>query len=219
MAGRSSTATRLLVLGAVSLFEPVNGYQIRRELMSWEVDRWAHINPGSIYSMLTTLAKEGHVDLHQVRDGNREVAVYTTTEAGRDELATLFGQAMETVEVLDPLPLHTALSMCSMFARDTVRRHLQRRLRLLDDCLRTSAEDRDAYASGGVPPHVVRLVDLSTATWAAERNWIAEVLAEIEAGGFVAFAGEPADWRPDPDDPGWQMAVDRERYRALLGLV
>ncbi len=42
----AATETRLLVLGAVSLFEPVNGYQIRRELMSWEVDRWAHINPG-----------------------------------------------------------------------------------------------------------------------------------------------------------------------------
>jgi DNA-binding PadR family transcriptional regulator len=219
MAGRSSTATRLLVLGAVSLFEPVNGYQIRRELMSWEVDRWAHINPGSIYSMLTTLTKEGHVALHQVRDGNREVAVYTTTGAGRDQLATLFGHAMETVEVLDPLPLHTALSMCSMFPRDTVRRHLQRRIRALDDSLRTSAEERDAYAGGGVPPHVVRLVDLSLATMAAERDWLVGVHAEIEAGGYVAFAGEPADWRPDPDDPGWQMAADRERYRGLLGLV
>jgi DNA-binding PadR family transcriptional regulator len=219
MAGRSSTATRLLVLGAVSLFEPVNGYQIRRELMSWEVDRWAHINPGSIYSMLTTLAKEGHVEQHQVRDGQREVAVYTTTEAGRDELATLFAHAMETVEALDPLPLHTALSMCSMFPRATVRRHLAGRLRVLDECLRTSGEKREAYAAGGVPPHVVRLVDLSLATWTAERHWIAEVLEEIEAGGFVAFAGEPADWRPAPDDPGWQMAADRERYRGLLGLV
>jgi DNA-binding PadR family transcriptional regulator len=218
MAGRSSTATRLLVLGAVSLFEPVNGYQIRRELMSWEVDRWAHINPGSIYSMLTTLAREGHVEQHQVRDGNRDVAVYTTTEAGRDELASLFGSAMETVEVLDPLPLHTAVSMCSMFPRETVRGHLERRLRVLDGSLRTSAEERDAYASRNVPPHVVRLVDLSLATWTAERDWLAEVLGEIEAGGFVAFAGEPADWRPDPDDPGWQMAADRERYRAILGL-
>ena len=42
----AATETRLLVLGAVSLSEPVNGYQIRRELMSWEVNRWAHINPG-----------------------------------------------------------------------------------------------------------------------------------------------------------------------------
>ena len=219
MAGRSSTATRLLVLGAVSLFEPVNGYQIRRELMSWEVDRWAHINPGSIYSMLTTLAKEGHVDLHQVRDGNREIAVYTTTGAGRDELATLFGHAMETVEALDPLPLHTALSMCTMFPRATVRRHLERRVRVLDGSLRTSREERDAYSAAAVPPHVVRLLDLSLATLTAERDWLVEVLAEIEAGGFVAFADEPADWRPDPDDPGWQMAADQDRYRSLLGLA
>ena len=36
----------MLLLGAVALFEPVNGYQIRRELLSWQVDRWAHTNPG-----------------------------------------------------------------------------------------------------------------------------------------------------------------------------
>ncbi|MDQ4113433.1 MAG: PadR family transcriptional regulator, partial [Actinomycetota bacterium] len=35
----------MLLLGAVALFEPVNGYQIRRELMSWHVDQWANINP------------------------------------------------------------------------------------------------------------------------------------------------------------------------------
>src|SRR6478609_1325186 len=46
----ASTSTRMLLLGAVQLFEPVNGYQIRRELVSWRVDEWAHINPGSIYS-------------------------------------------------------------------------------------------------------------------------------------------------------------------------
>ena len=39
------TETRLLVLGAVALFEPANGYLIRRELMSWEGDQWAPINP------------------------------------------------------------------------------------------------------------------------------------------------------------------------------
>ena len=39
--------TRMLLLGAVALFEPVNRYQIRRELLSWQVDRWANVNPGS----------------------------------------------------------------------------------------------------------------------------------------------------------------------------
>jgi len=217
MAGRSSTATRLLVLGAVSLFEPVNGYQIRRELMSWEVDRWAHINPGSIYSMLTTLAKEGHVDLHQVRDGNREVAVYTTTKAGRDELATLFGQAMETVEFLDALPLHTALSMCTMFSRATVVTHLEHRLTALEAHLAVLRENL-AAVQGTSPPQVGRTLALQVSLAEVERAWVRDLVQDVRAGA-LAFAGEPADWRPDPDDPGWQMAADRERYRALLGLV
>ena len=48
----SALTTRMLVLGAVRIFGPANGYQLRRELLSWEVERWAHIKPGSIYSML-----------------------------------------------------------------------------------------------------------------------------------------------------------------------
>src|SRR5690606_24315699 len=81
----AATETRLLLLGTVMLFEPVNGYQPRRELLSWEVEDWAHVNPGSIYSGLTTLAKQGLVDRHDLVDGSREVAVYTSTEAGREE--------------------------------------------------------------------------------------------------------------------------------------
>jgi hypothetical protein len=38
----ATTETRLLLLGPVAIFEPVNGYQIRRELMSWGVESWAN---------------------------------------------------------------------------------------------------------------------------------------------------------------------------------
>ena len=62
----SALATRLLVLGVVRIFEPANAYQLRRELLSWEVDRWAHINPGSVYGMLATLEKAGLVDRHEL---------------------------------------------------------------------------------------------------------------------------------------------------------
>ena len=81
----ASTSTRMLLLGAVQLFEPVNGYQIRRELVSWRVDEWAHINPGSIYSGLETLARAGHLARHSLVEGNRTVSVYTTTGEGRAE--------------------------------------------------------------------------------------------------------------------------------------
>ena len=47
-----SNITRLVVLGAVRQFEPVHGYFLRRELMTWHVDEWANIQPGSIYNAL-----------------------------------------------------------------------------------------------------------------------------------------------------------------------
>src|ERR1041384_1336086 len=91
--------TRLLVLGAVSIFGPANGYQLRRELLSWEVERWAHLNPGSIYSMLGTLEKQGAIERHDLTmdDAGRPVAVYTTTDAGEAEFVRLLTEAIATV--------------------------------------------------------------------------------------------------------------------------
>jgi DNA-binding PadR family transcriptional regulator len=211
----AANETRLLVLGAVALFEPVNGYQIRRELLSWEVDTWAHINPGSIYSSLTTLAKQGHLHRHDVVDGTREVAVYTTTGAGRAELAALFGQALETVEVLDPLPLHTALSMCTMFPRILVLRHLERRVAALEEHLTALRGKVAAAADGSMPPHVGRVLELQITQTEVERSWVDVLVGDVRAGAF-GFAGEPMGWQPAADDPAWQMAGDRDRYRALL---
>jgi DNA-binding PadR family transcriptional regulator len=54
--------TRLLILGAVRIFQPVHGYLVRRELMSWQVDRWAHLNPGSVYNALRSLARDGYLE-------------------------------------------------------------------------------------------------------------------------------------------------------------
>jgi DNA-binding PadR family transcriptional regulator len=211
----AATETRLLVLGAVSLFEPVNGYQIRRELLSWKVDEWAHINPGSIYSSLATMTKQGHLCRHDLVDGTREVAVYTSTEAGRTELDELFGRAIEDVRALDPLPLHTALSMCPLFDRATVTRHLVVRRAALAVHLAELEEQRNLAASGLAPPHVARVLDLQLAGARVERDWVAAMVEEIRAGD-LAFAGEPMAWQPAADDPGWQMHADRERYRALL---
>ena len=211
----AATETRLLVLGAVSLFEPVNGYQIRRELLSWKVEEWAHIKPGSIYSSLSTMTKQGFLRRHDLLDGTREVAVYTSTEAGRAELDTLFGRALEEVRALDPLPAFTALSMCAIFPRSTVAGHLETRRRRLDVHLESLERAAATAGSGLAPPHVARILELQLATTRAERAWTAELLGEIGSGG-LAFAGEPQSWQPAADDPGWQMHADRERYRALL---
>ncbi|MGH3356846.1 MAG: PadR family transcriptional regulator, partial [Nocardioidaceae bacterium] len=105
----TAAATRLLILGATSIFEPVNGYQLRRELLSWGVAEWAHIQPGSIYSVLATLTRQGSLQRHELADGGRAVAVYTVTDQGRIERDRLFGECLETADLQSPLPFYTAI--------------------------------------------------------------------------------------------------------------
>jgi DNA-binding PadR family transcriptional regulator len=53
------TTTRLMILGLVKWLQPVHGYDVRRELLSWNVEDWASIAPGSIYHALRKLTEEG----------------------------------------------------------------------------------------------------------------------------------------------------------------
>lgn len=53
------SATRMLVLGVVELVGEAHGYVVRRELKSWAADKWANVQPGSIYHALKSLVKDG----------------------------------------------------------------------------------------------------------------------------------------------------------------
>ena len=105
--------------------------------------------------------------------------------------------------------------MSVLFPRDVLVRHLERRMPALDAHLEDLRGKRTLAASGIAPPHVVRVLGLQISTAEVERAWLVGLLEDLHAGR-LAFAGEPAGWEPAPDDPGWQMHHDRERYRALL---
>jgi DNA-binding PadR family transcriptional regulator len=200
--------TRMLLLGAVALFGPVNGYQIRRELLSWQVDRWAHTNPGSIYHGLTSLARQGHVLRHDLVDGGREVAVYELTDPGRSELERMMVESLETVNPYERTAFHVAFSMLPLLD--------DRRLQLSLTARRVQLERTVAELAGtepsDVPPHARRSVLLWYDLAVAELAWLREVIEEVEAGRLSTRV----EWAPPADDPGWQMNTDRERYRALL---
>jgi hypothetical protein len=51
----------------------------------------------------------------------------------------------------------------------------------------------------------------------AELAWLREAIDDIRAGRLKFAPGEDWGWTPPPDDEGWQMSTDREKYRALLG--
>lgn len=212
----TATATRLLILGAASIFEPVNGYQLRRELLSWGVADWAHINPGSIYSVLSTQASQGLLERHELADGARTVSVYTVTDEGRRERDRLFQECLETVDVQSPLPFYTAITVMPLLTREVFAAHLEVRLRLLDEKIAELGGGHRGIEAGEAPPHVGAALDLWIRTARAEREWAGELLDSVRSGRY-GFAGEAPVWQPPPEDPGWHLSRERERYLRLLG--
>jgi DNA-binding PadR family transcriptional regulator len=213
----AALATTITVLGAVVLFEPVNGYQVRRELLSWRVDEWADVKPGSVYSMLATLTRRGEVERHDLDDNGRAVAVYTATAQGHQRLAGLLKRALVEVEPLSALTFHVALNLAVLLTRAEAQTCLEQRLASLRS-MAAGVEDKLASARTGalMPPHVEDVVELSLRLLATDEAWLVDHLERIGAGAY-SFAGEPPSWAPPPDDMAWQMAADRERYLKLLG--
>src|SRR5437764_14902060 len=82
--------TRVLVLG-VLLKQPMHGYEVRRELESWNAEQWANIAYGSIYFSLAKMA-EGHLVEVVSTDHRRNRparTVYAITNRGREDFARL----------------------------------------------------------------------------------------------------------------------------------
>lgn len=204
----------MLLLGAVALFEPVNGYQIRRELMSWQVDQWANINPGSIYHALTSLTEKEHLTRHDLVDNGRTVAVYEISAGGRGELERLITRSLEVVNAYNGVSFYAAFSLILLLERPAAIQHLSVRLKNLE---RTIKEFDAAVRvnAGMAPPHAVAALHLQLDKLRSERTWLVELLDDVRSGK-LPFAGDPAEWMPADDDPGWQMDADRKRYREML---
>ncbi|MBM7367297.1 PadR family transcriptional regulator [Gordonia hydrophobica] len=209
----SVSTTRLLLLGAVGLFEPVNGYQVRRELLSWRVDEWASIKPGSIYHGLRTLAARGLLLDRTLADDGRDVVVYQLTEAGRATLEEAIVAAIVEVNVFDRHAFQAAFGLLPMLGTERAAQALRTRRAGVHAKIGhiLPPADSDPYA----PPHAVRSLELWKSFAEVELHWLDGVLADIDAGG-LSFAGV-GRWQPPADDPGYQMVDDRARYLTELG--
>ncbi|MDL9945737.1 PadR family transcriptional regulator [Gordonia sp. ABSL11-1] len=211
----ASNTTRLLLLGTVALFEPVNGYQIRRELMSWQVDRWANVNPGSIYHGLGSLVSSGLAVRHDLADGARDVAVYELTDDGHTEFRRLLTDAIVTVNVFDRRDFHAAFGLLPLLEPEAAIELLDRRHAALAAAVTEVPVDTDPADHPHVPPHAIRGMALWGAEARAELGWLADVVDDLRSGRLDITSN---GWTPPADDPGHQMTADRERYRAMIAL-
>lgn len=217
----ASDTTRMLVLGATRIFEPANGYQLRRELLSWEVDSWANVQPGSIYSMLATLTKLGLVERIDLvtSPGARPVAVYRTTAAGRAEVRELIRAGITEVQAMDSTAFYAAMSLVSsFFARAEVVEMLGMRMtNLWTTIVGIETKITHLEQHSGTPPHVARLMRYALSATTADLAWVEDFTATVSAGELY-FLGEDGlyDFDPPADDPAWQMLGEREVYLRAL---
>lgn len=200
----------MMILGLVKWMQPVHGYDVRRELLSWNADKWANVQPGSIYHALRKMTEEGllrEVTTEQV--GARPArTTYAITETGADEFETLLRDLWWGLcQPIDPFA--AAFSFLPAMPRDEAVAALRNRARLLVANVESA---RAAVGSAWIrqkPANVTWMFELWIARGEAEAAWCERIADLIDAGmsylpdEVAAVQGE--GWE------GWRSAMRAAR--------
>jgi DNA-binding PadR family transcriptional regulator len=190
-----SSTTRLLVLGVVRIFQPVHGYDVRRELISWHVEEWASLATGSIYSQLKTLAKEGLIETtgkNQV-GGRPERTSYKVTPRGEVELSELLRETLWQWRMpIDPLV--AAISLMGLIKRDELIAGLEARQAIVAGGVAHAEYAINAIDDVETPAHVREMLRLINARVSAEIGWSKAFVERLKKGEYRTL-GDPV-WIP-----------------------
>jgi len=175
--------TRVLVLG-VLLKQPMHGYEVRRELESWNAEQWANIAYGSIYFSLAKMAEEHLVEVVSTDERRNRPArtVYAITNRGREEFARLLRELWW--EYRPPIdPFRVALTFMKCLPRDELLAGLRRRaggLRSTLDAFPYVIEGR--LRNSDAPRHLSEVLRLAAAHIDTNLHWVEETMGKVERG-------------------------------------
>lgn len=204
--------TRLLVLGAVRIFQPAHGYLVRRELLSWQADQWAHLNPGSVYNALRTLGRDGLLATDHAPETADATAAppggpaagkvrYHLTGDGETEFQRLVRLALWEVHPYEPEWLLAGMSFWWALSRQEVLDALSaRRTQLEGRQVATEYAARAVGQSPFKPESVVEHFLLHREQLQGELAWV-DAARERIASGAYHFDGEPGPPIPPGDAP------------------
>jgi DNA-binding PadR family transcriptional regulator len=204
------SATRLLVLGAVRIFQPAHGYLIRRELLSWGVESWAAINPGSIYNQLRTLTKEGLTEEVPDGEGGKGPAKvgYRLTLDGESAFLGLLTHGLWEIDDRDPHLLPAALCFLPALTREQAAEALEARETALQLQLKgLAARSRMMLEQRLVPPHTAESLELWSGQLSGQLGWVRGARERVAAGHY-RFAGEPGAGE-GPVGERWYGALEK----------
>jgi DNA-binding PadR family transcriptional regulator len=185
-------ATRILILGAVQIFEPVHGYIVRRELTRWQADEWANLNPGSVYNALRTLALQGFTEEVVTDEDSRgpQRTTYRLTAAGRDEFLELVRHGLSIPAPHSPQVLHAALCFAWVLPRAEVLPLLECRVEEILRQRREAAADIEGLLADATrPDHVAEVIAVREMRLGGELDWTRSLIERIREGSYT-FVGE-----------------------------
>jgi DNA-binding PadR family transcriptional regulator len=193
------SATRMMILGLVQWMQPVHGYDVRRELLSWSADKWANVQPGSIYHGLRKLSEEQllrEVATEQV--GARPArTTYEITEKGVAEFQSLLRGNWWSV-AMPPDPFMAAFSFLPALPRTEAAAALRNRAVQLGAGIKQLQAAIGADWADHKPPYVSWMWELSIERSAAEIRWCERIAGLIESGASYLPPG-----MADQPAPGW----------------
>ncbi len=179
----------MLVLAVVRMLQPVHGYDVRRELLSWHADEWANAKPGSIYGALNTLRREGLIAVEGVgQDGARpERTSYRMTPEGEKMLDDMIRESLWSTEQ-PKQPYYATVALFPQADRDEVVAALRGRIAKFEaDLTRLERDVRRILAGSGnpleaEPYHVADNLRLAAEHTRADLEWSRKTLQRIESG-------------------------------------
>ena len=192
------STTRLMVLGVVRILQPAHGYLLRQELLSWDVQTWANVQPGSIYSALRTLTASGFLEEVGSQPTGSKAArtAYRLAATGEAEFLRLLREHLWQVDTIDGSWLMAGLSFMWALPRQEVRDALASRVTHLESlAVANKAGAGAALKNPEVPDHVQELFLVSAARVRGELTWTRAAIGRIERGDYH-FADEPGPWAP-----------------------
>lgn len=183
---------RLMILGLLANAGPRHGHQIRRVAEQSMVTGWGGVSVGSLYRELRELERAGLVEpLRTEQEGNRPVrTVYQITPAGRDELRSLWRQAVRAPSLHGPDVFAVALIFGRVLDRTELSELLRARRDELDGIRAFLVAKRTSGLAGGeLGPIDAAIFRRGEARIEAELRWLDE---------FQQTLAE----RPDPSGHG-----------------
>ncbi len=181
------------------MFQPVHGYDVRRELVSWHAHEWGSVAPGSIYNALKTLAKEGLIataGTDQV-GGRPERTLYKITADGQRELSALLRETLWKWQ-MPADPLVAAVALMGFMKRDELIAGLEARVATIQGEALNSQHALEEIDDVETPAHVREMLWLINARVRAELPWSEAFIARLKAGEYRTA-----------DDPPWEGKLSK----------